>query len=85
MWLQSCNHFSSFDLQILITLHHTTVYVASFMMVHILFTKFFYILCNVFPSTMYDRTMMPNLQNSKQVLNFNVTMLPTYSLELDYF
>ena len=54
-------------------------------MVHIPFIRFFDIVCNVFPSPMYIHIMMKILQSSKPVLDFNVTMLPTCSLELDYF
>jgi len=55
------------------------------MMVHILFTRFFDIRCNVFQIPIHVCTMMQIPQSRKPVLDFNVKMLPTYSLELDYF
>ena len=74
-------YFSIFHLQILIFLHHTTIYAASSVMANILFTRFFNIICNVFPSHIYIyiytyvHTMIQILRSSKPVLDFFVTLL----------
>jgi len=55
------------------------------MMVHILFTSFFDILCNVSPSRLYDNAMMQILQSSKPVLDFNVTILSDLQFGIGLF
>jgi len=54
-------------------------------MAHILFTRFFDILCNDFPSAVYVRTMMQILQSSKPVLDSSVTVLSTLQFGTELF
>ena len=55
------------------------------MMAHILFTRVFDILCNIFASTVYVHIMMQILQTSKLVLDLTVTLLSNLWFGIGYF
>ena len=54
-------------------------------MTHILFTRIFDILCNIFPSTMCVCAIMKILQIKEAVLDFNFTMLSNLCFGIGYF